>query len=432
MGVAMVGNQMFWRRKSDGFEWHKYVRTTIKLRREDRRRRIDGALDAAAEGLKGVGRAGAKRSFAGLDGLNRVIAAPFMLLGRLLTTVLDGTARLLHRPLQPLAALLEQRGVVPALSLVATVSGLLGLGRASVEGFDQIALIELGIALAIGAALVVPPLVTGRGLPVIAALPGQLDALRRRLPLLSGLSVSTQRGLTAAALGVLTIGLGYAAVRAIGNLPAITLSNITGPAKPPLEGRAQALTGDTLRVNATIVRLTGIEAPEQDQQCGGQGKEKRWKCGSAAQTALQEMVRGKTVRCDRGGANEHGEVVTSCNIDGRDIAAELASRGHVFATAGIFSSYGRQEQDARNAKLGVWRGTSERPAEYRARMWEVARKSAPDGCPIKGHLSGGERVYVVPWSPAYPRVKVQAERGGRWFCSEQEAQAAGWKAVSRS
>lgn len=423
---------MFWRKKGDGFEWHKYVRTTIKLRREDRRRRIDGALDAAAEGLKGVGRAGAERSFAWLDGLNRLIAAPFVLMGRLLTFLLDGAARLLRHPMQPLGRLLEQRGVVPALSLVATVSGLLGLGRASVEGFDQVALIEIAIAVAIGAALVLPPLITGRGLPMIAALPARLDDLRRRVPLLSGLSVSAQRGLTAAALALLVGGIGYVAVRAIGNLPAVTLSNITGPAKPPIEGRAQALSGDTLRVNATVVRLAGIEAPEQDQQCGGQGKEKRWKCGSAAQTALQEMVRGKVVRCDRGSTNEHGEVVTSCNIDGKDLGAELTSRGHVFATAGIFSSYGRQEQDARNAKLGVWRGTSERPAEYRARLWEVARKSAPDGCPIKGHLSGGERVYVVPWSPAYPRVKVQADRGGRWFCSEQEAQAAGWKAVSRS
>jgi hypothetical protein len=39
---------MFGRRKtSDGFEWHKYVRTTIKLRREERRQRIQEARRAA-------------------------------------------------------------------------------------------------------------------------------------------------------------------------------------------------------------------------------------------------------------------------------------------------------------------------------------------------------------------------------------------------
>ena len=49
---------MFWQKRNDGFEWHKYVRTTIKLKREDRRRRIDHARSAAVEGLKGAGRAG--------------------------------------------------------------------------------------------------------------------------------------------------------------------------------------------------------------------------------------------------------------------------------------------------------------------------------------------------------------------------------------
>ena len=104
----------------------------------------------------------------------------------------------------------------------------------------------------------------------------------------------------------------------------------------------------------------------------------------------------------------------------------------MFAAAGLFSGYGRLEQDARNAKLGLWRGTAERPAEYRARLWELARKTAPDGCPIKGHVAAGTKHYVVPWSPNYRNVKVQTERGGRWFCSEQEAQAAGWRPVVRS
>ena len=63
---------MFGRRKSnDGFEWHKYVRTTIKLRREQRRQRIVDARRAAAHqaGEAGValagGIAGGRRGGAG-------------------------------------------------------------------------------------------------------------------------------------------------------------------------------------------------------------------------------------------------------------------------------------------------------------------------------------------------------------------------------
>src|SRR4029078_11511163 len=56
---------MFGRRKNnDGFEWHKYVRTTIKLRREERRQRILEARRAAVHqrGAGGVALAAGSRA----------------------------------------------------------------------------------------------------------------------------------------------------------------------------------------------------------------------------------------------------------------------------------------------------------------------------------------------------------------------------------
>src|SRR6476661_4564427 len=56
---------MFGRRKSnDGFEWHKYVRTTIKLKREQRRQRIVDARRAAVHqaGEAGVALAAGSRA----------------------------------------------------------------------------------------------------------------------------------------------------------------------------------------------------------------------------------------------------------------------------------------------------------------------------------------------------------------------------------
>src|SRR6185503_8891867 len=59
---------MFGRRKNnDGFEWHKYVRTTIKLRREERRQRILEARRAAVHqaGAAGVARAAGSAALGG-------------------------------------------------------------------------------------------------------------------------------------------------------------------------------------------------------------------------------------------------------------------------------------------------------------------------------------------------------------------------------
>jgi hypothetical protein len=38
----------------------------------------------------------------------------------------------------------------------------------------------------------------------------------------------------------------------------------------------------------------------------------------------------------------------------------------------------------------------------------------------------------MPWSPWYASVKIDEGKGERWFCSEAEAQAAGWRPVSPS
>ena len=35
----------------------------------------------------------------------------------------------------------------------------------------------------------------------------------------------------------------------------------------------------------------------------------------------------------------------------------------------------------------------------------------------------------MPWSPWYAQIKIEPDKGKRWFCSEAEAIAAGWRPV---
>lgn len=50
-------------------------------------------------------------------------------------------------------------------------------------------------------------------------------------------------------------------------------------------------------------------------------------------------------------------------------------------------------------------------------------------CNIKGNVSinSGERIYHVPGQYYYEATKISPQYGERWFCSEQEARAAGWR-----
>lgn len=39
----------------------------------------------------------------------------------------------------------------------------------------------------------------------------------------------------------------------------------------------------------------------------------------------------------------------------------------------------------------------------------------------------GERIYHVPGQPYYDETRIDTAKGERWFCSEAQARAAGWR-----
>lgn len=49
-------------------------------------------------------------------------------------------------------------------------------------------------------------------------------------------------------------------------------------------------------------------------------------------------------------------------------------------------------------------------------------------CVIKGNVNTqGERIYHVPGQRYYDDTVISYSHGERWFCSEEEARAAGWR-----
>ncbi|MGN7883611.1 sunset domain-containing protein [Ensifer sp. 22460] len=54
-------------------------------------------------------------------------------------------------------------------------------------------------------------------------------------------------------------------------------------------------------------------------------------------------------------------------------------------------------------------------------------------CNIKGNVSinTGERIYHVPGQTFYSETVINSRYGERWFCSEAEARAAGWRRARR-
>ena len=60
---------------------------------------------------------------------------------------------------------------------------------------------------------------------------------------------------------------------------------------------------------------------------------------------------------------------------------------------------------------------------------ETAVGAITGSCQIKGNINRetGERIYHVPGQEYYLITRINVVSGERWFCTEEQARAAGWR-----
>ena len=431
--VRMLG----WKKRDEGFEWQHYVRTTIKLRREARRDKAQELGRQAAKGARLAGAAAgnmARSSAAGLiSGLRAALekAGDLAVAGLGLAGLALGFgARRAVAALAPLLDLLGRPGVggplvfVGSLALLASqVRTWLAPGLFDQEAKGALAIACLCLLLGLG-----PALWLGH-----SRIGAHLEARRRSLaPLLQNrkrVAAVLAGCLTLAAVGTYALrlpGLALPSLPKLGSLPSLPFA-----AARVVEGSATVLAADMLSIEDAKVRLAGIVVPAAEQRCWRRDN-RQWRCGVTARETTARLVRRHKVRCEVASAGSDGVAGGRCVVGEQDIAAALVRGGYAFSETGIAPPYASLEREAREASAGIWASAKpERPAEWRTRVWDEAKQQAPDGCPIKGRVSRGSRTYVLPWHARYGRIRVNTRRGERWFCSEAEAVAAGWRSEPR-
>ncbi len=207
------------------------------------------------------------------------------------------------------------------------------------------------------------------------------------------------------------------------------------PAWAGPSGTARVVDGDTLKVGGVTVRLHGIDAPETDQFCGGDGSPP-WACGSWVRNELRAQIDGKRVTCQQVDTDRYGRVVAKCFLNGQDIGQQMVADGLAFAYRKYSWDYDLDEKRAAVADKGLHGTGIQSPAAFRqaARTGQGAANlaQAPQGCVIKGNISSdGRRIYHLPGQNWYDRTRISQAKGERWFCSEAEARAAGWRRAAR-
>ena len=212
--------------------------------------------------------------------------------------------------------------------------------------------------------------------------------------------------------------------------------------------------GSTLQLDSVTYRLDGIDAPAIDQLCIDEHAD-AWTCGIEARDQLTKLIGGREVRCDDLGADPSYKKrhLGACKIEGdtTSLSELLVRQG--FALNVESSATGRFETDEARAKeerQGLWKGCFVAPQEFRTGKKDGAllggscpadrdkeirdalfpeTLAMPSGCNIKGkfavraRVTGNVGIYHLQACRSYPALTEP----DRWFCSEEDAQAAGFR-----
>lgn len=134
-------------------------------------------------------------------------------------------------------------------------------------------------------------------------------------------------------------------------------------------GNASVKDGDSLVLNGIEVRLHGIDAPEYNQRCEASAGE--YPCGREAARALRNLLRGRTINCRGLDTDRYGRAVSVCKDGDLEINREMVRQGWAVAYIRHSVSYLKAQQEAKQARRGIWQGRFEMPESYRARNRKV-------------------------------------------------------------
>jgi micrococcal nuclease len=198
---------------------------------------------------------------------------------------------------------------------------------------------------------------------------------------------------------------------------------------------SRVIDGDTIEIEGgQKIRYIGIDTPESVHP------DKSTECYAIeASNKNKELVAGKQVRLEKdvSETDKYGRLLRYVYVGDVFVNDYLVREGYANAVTyppdvKYQDQLGEAERVAREASRGLWNACGSNNASTHA-IQPTSPSNTQTGCLIKGNISynTGEKIYHVPGQQFYEKTKIDTSKGERWFCSEGEAVAAGWRKAKR-
>jgi endonuclease YncB( thermonuclease family) len=210
----------------------------------------------------------------------------------------------------------------------------------------------------------------------------------------------------------------------------------------------------TIQLGDITYRLDGIDAPDFDQMCVDDHADS-WTCGVEARDQLARLIGTRAVHCDDLGPDKRyaRRHLGLCTADGDETNLNQLMVRQGLALSFEPSARTRFDGDeaaARDGRKGLWRGCFVAPQEFRrsernGKLLGAACRSdkdreirqilfpeepvAPPCCNIKAKFAARARVTgkIGVYHLQGCRSYAPLAKPDRWFCAEEDAQAAGFR-----
>ena len=136
-----------------------------------------------------------------------------------------------------------------------------------------------------------------------------------------------------------------------------------------IKGKAKVVDGDTITINKTKIRFSGIDAPESyfyglTQYCQ-RPSGKIWACGKKATAALKKLIGKHEVQCTDEGQDKYGRTLSICYANGVDLQSEMVRTGMAVAYIRYSNRYENEMIEAMTNRAGIWSGDFLNPEDWR-------------------------------------------------------------------